>query len=234
LLDSNFIPDESLRYFQEGLVKIQKKDVIGALRAFDSALALDPEFAQAHRERSRDFDLISVTAKAIEALSQAIDLWPKTLVFGLLQDRGQALVKLGDLDKAIEDFSLAIELYPGSTWSYFWRGKTYGNKQKWDLAIADLSMAIKLAPNQFPSAHVERGSAFREKGEFSQAIEDFSKSIDIMPSYADAYFQRARTFVEMESYEKASMDFEKTKEVDPSTAKLVDPWIRKVEESLLE
>ena len=52
----------------------------------------------------------------------------------------------GELDKAIADFSKAIEIDPKSAIAYNNRGWAYEGKKDYDRAIADYSKAIEIDP----------------------------------------------------------------------------------------
>ena len=60
--------------------------------------------------------------------------------------RGQAYGNKGDWDKAIADYSEAIQRDPKDAQVYGYRGLAYGYKGDWDKAIADYSEAIRLDP----------------------------------------------------------------------------------------
>ena len=60
--------------------------------------------------------------------------------------RGDAYFEKEEYDKAIAEFSRAIELDPNYAEAYYKRGVAYLRKDKYDEAIADLTKAIELDP----------------------------------------------------------------------------------------
>jgi len=62
-------------------------------------------------------------------------------------DRGTALVKEGQLEQAILEFSQAIGLDSNYALAYSNRGWAYNETGQYDLAIADLDKAIALDPS---------------------------------------------------------------------------------------
>ena len=55
---------------------------------------------------------------------------------------------IGDYDRAIEDYTKAIELDPNPADAYNNRGVAYGKKDESDCAIKDYTKAIELNPNR--------------------------------------------------------------------------------------
>jgi tetratricopeptide (TPR) repeat protein len=62
-------------------------------------------------------------------------------------DIGLAYRENHDWDRAIENFSKAIEIDPDNVYAYYNRGGNYYEKGDYDNAIADLTRALKLAPS---------------------------------------------------------------------------------------
>ena len=58
------------------------------------------------------------------------------------------LGRQGDLDRAIADYTQAIQLNPKYAPAYYNRGSAWGNKGDFDRAIADYSQAILLDPKE--------------------------------------------------------------------------------------
>ena len=70
-------------------------------------------------------------------------------------------VRKGDNDKAIADFTEAIQLDPKNAKAYIDRGSAYINKGDNDKAIADCNEAIRLDPKN-ADAYISRGVAYSE------------------------------------------------------------------------
>jgi len=76
---------------------------------------------------------------------------------------------------------------------YVWRAYAYNSKGQYDLAIAECSKAIELAPN-LADAYAQRAYAYNRKGQYNLAIADCGKAIELAPNLADAYAQRAYAY----------------------------------------
>jgi tetratricopeptide (TPR) repeat protein len=66
--------------------------------------------------------------------------------------RGSAFRRLGHWDKAVADFSRAIELDPNLAIAWYNRGHVYAEQGQPDQAIPDLSRAIELDPRRLVCA----------------------------------------------------------------------------------
>ena len=119
--------------------------------------------------------------------------------------QGNFLIMLGQIDKAIEAYSHAIELKPDDAQVYTNRGVAYYSKGKYDLAIQDLNKVIELNPD-YPIAYTNRGMAYYSKSEYDLAIQDFNKAIELNPDYAETYYNRGELWLRLREWEKAKAD----------------------------
>ena len=69
------------------------------------------------------------------------------------------------------------------------RGEAYRGTQQLDLAIADHTKAIELAPDE-PAGYNNRCATRTQAGDFDGAVADCDKAIHVNPSYVSAYFNR--------------------------------------------
>ena len=86
-----------------------------------------------------------------------------------------------EYDKAIADFTKAIELDPANLYFNCSRGVAYFEKGDYDRAIADFNQMLRIAPN-FAEAYVNRGIAYYKKNELDKAMADHNQAIRIDPN----------------------------------------------------
>jgi tetratricopeptide (TPR) repeat protein len=134
-------------------------------------------------------------------------------------DRAQAYVNRGgvygrrdECDKAIADYTKAIEIKPNLASAYNNRAYCYSTQDKRDLALADYNKAIELDPND-PFYYRNRASFYMEEKKYDLAIADYSKSIDIDPKVAATYAGRAEAH--KADTNLAIADYTKAIELDP-------------------
>lgn len=66
--------------------------------------------------------------------------------------------------------------------------------------------------------YIDRGIAYEEKGQFDQAVDDFTKALEIGSKDAVAYYHRGIGYVNQDQYSWAINDFNKAVEIDPKNA----------------
>jgi tetratricopeptide (TPR) repeat protein len=102
-------------------------------------------------------------------------------------DNGNAAIQIGDYAKAIELYSLAVEIDPRYAPAYFLRGVAKSRLKDGAGAIDDFTKAIEIDPGD----HISYYTRGVEKGiikDFSGAIADYTKATELEPDYARAWF----------------------------------------------
>jgi tetratricopeptide (TPR) repeat protein len=117
--------------------------------------------------------------------------------------RGIAYRNREDRDRAIADFTKAIELDPKR--AAYNRGLVHAARNEHDQAIAQYDEAIRLDAND-AAAYSARGSALNAKGERDKAVADFSEAIRLDPKLAVAYLNRGNAYYNKGDRELAVVD----------------------------
>lgn len=135
-------PIDSQSFYQQGKNKLHKRDYQGAINAFNQALAINHNDAEAHVNRGIVYDELGNIRQAIEDYNQAISLKPK--LAEAYYNRGNAYNQLGDFKQAVKDYDQAISINPKYTYAYANRATTYYSLGKKQEAIEDLQKVVKL------------------------------------------------------------------------------------------
>lgn len=123
-------------------------------------------------------------------------------------NRGLSYAAISEHQKAIDDFTIAIELDPKNTNAYYYRGLSYALLGDLQNAIEDCGHAIELDPN-YVLAYIVRGNYYSQLGKHQHAVDDFTKAIELDPQNTDAYENRGITYVLLKKYEEARQDLER-------------------------
>jgi tetratricopeptide (TPR) repeat protein len=136
-----------------------------------------------------------------------------------LVKRGKASQEKGDREKAIADYTKAIEHNPRNTTAYVHRGYLYKGKGVFAKAVADFTWAIELPGDRERSGiYSARAGACRAMGDYDQAIADYTEAIKSKPADFDGshdLFERAQTYRAKGDYERAVEDYSAVVELEP-------------------
>jgi tetratricopeptide (TPR) repeat protein len=207
----------------------------------ESSTRLDVRNDQDFREM---FAALQKAAPVVKAAGYEGEAAPKTA--GTFLDRGIACAGRKEWDKAIADFSLAIEMDPDLTAAWMLRGRAryasvsyvagmgenfsgvtttgYGGevisgatKEVYDRAIADFTQVISLEPDN-KAAYGERGNVYNHKEDYDRAIADYSQAIRLDPESAAAYVGRGAAYRSKKDYDRAIADYNQAIRLAPEDA----------------
>jgi tetratricopeptide (TPR) repeat protein len=130
--------------------------------------------------------------------------------------RGQAQRELGEPEKAVADFSRAIELGEDRPSVWEQRGTAYMGLEEWKKARADLTQALHREPGR-PGVHFKRGKVSAERGQWQRAVDDFSGAIERGEKEAEIWVRRGTAYMELKEWEKAAADFTEAIRRQPDT-----------------
>lgn len=131
-------------------------------------------------------------------------------------NRGHFFVSTGKYDDALKDLTKAIELDATNPEPFYTRALTYRARKEFEKAIPDLDKYITLNPGNdryLADGYVNRGVAYVMTGKLAQAEKDFTKAIELAPTYVDAYRARALVYREQKKPELADGDEKKAAEI---------------------
>lgn len=131
--------------------------------------------------------------------------------------RGNAHLEAGSLDRAIADYSRAIELDPQSATAYNNRGVARAVAGEPRDAIADYDRAIEIDPGN-ACAFRNRGDIYRERGECEDAIADYTRAASLDPACAETYCHRADAYLSRGELDLALADYQKAIALDADDA----------------
>lgn len=144
--------------------------------------------------------------KAIEAFTRAIDLNP--IYAEAFLYRGLAKVEINEIESAIKDFTIAIELDPKFTdQAHYFRGLARAKKKDYHGAIQDYSIAVRLNPDFI--SFFQRGKANLELGEYQRSLQDFEIAIRLNPNFHEGFLYRGIALYHLGQFKDAREDIEK-------------------------
>lgn len=176
-----FYNNRGIDYRKEGKLDLAIKD-------FDKAIELNPEFAEAYNNLGNVYDGKGDFDKTIANFNTAIKF--KSDFVEAYVNRGVAYGKRDEFNKAINDFAKAIDLDPDHAGAYFNRGNVYLLKGDFGTAIENYDTAIKLDSDDAQS-YCHRGLTWLHLKEWDKVKSDLmeakNRGIDIIAVFHNLY-----------------------------------------------
>src|SRR5579859_2102872 len=215
-----------LAYFLRGNAYQAKEDYEHAIADYDESLRLVPGIMVVVKSRGMAHARKGDYDQSIEDLEQFLRLEgndpqvTEVLVI-VYTNRGLGHGKSNDYDRAIQDFSKALALTPDFIEAIRNRGVYEAKKGDLDQAIDDFEHTLRLSPHDSRATdglfitYNARAKRFAEMGDYSHAIEDCNKSLELHPDNSGVLTIRGAFELEQHDYDHALQDFNQSLRQDP-------------------
>jgi tetratricopeptide (TPR) repeat protein len=174
------------------------------------------EEALEHLNLGREYYAAGIPDIAIEEFDKAIAKSPELGEAYLYRGHAYRTKKDFDHDRAIADYTAALNINPGDTdalrsraWGYHWA------KGDYDRAIADYTAALRINSGD-TEALSGRASAYESKGDYDRAIWDYDAMLRINPNDASALGNRGYAYALRGNDDKAIADVIAALGIDPN------------------
>jgi tetratricopeptide (TPR) repeat protein len=156
---------------------------------------------------------------ALLAISGVLALFAKKRQTRALPQLNYAIERhrAGELDLAIENYTLAVQIDRKLAPAFNLRGNAYEAKGEDGKAVTDYTMAITLEPKALKPL-LDRGMLMERKGQFDLAIADFSRVIKLAKKEPAAYCQRGRIYFRKGDFDRTIADCTKAIKIAPEFA----------------
>jgi tetratricopeptide (TPR) repeat protein len=188
-------------------------DYSAALQKAESCLKQYPNCFEAWILKADSKQKSEKILESITAYNQAEKINDKSPF--LYINRGSAHITNNDLDKALEDINLAIQLDPSIPEAYYYRGNINYFNFKIAEAVKDYNKAIDLKPD-YMAAYYIRAAAKGEQNKYDEAISDYQSALNLKPDLIEAKMNIAVLNFQNEIYDLALKNFN---EIDSSQIK---------------
>ena len=125
--------------------------------------------------------------------------------------------KRGQVQKAIEEFKLAMMSRPDDATGYFNLGNFYTNRSDPSTAIDYYETAARLRPD-FTPTYINLSMVYNQEGQNNKALASLDKALTYEPKAAAAHLNRALLLAEMGCYADSEKAFRATFKYDPKSA----------------
>jgi tetratricopeptide (TPR) repeat protein len=188
-------------YLNRGLAYVGKREFDRAFADFNEALRLDPNLTEAFRSRAHAHKVKGEFDRAIADLTRAIELDPNNAI--VLNDRGLVYIAQGEeVDKIIGQFPAKAKKYLANSIGVIDRG--------------DRSLVYKFEACSGKALLLDEQG---DKDNYDHSIEDFSRAIDLDPTYKFPFANRALAYASKCDYQRAISDYNQAIRLDSRNAR---------------
>ena len=207
---------EALRFYAEARRKHFDGDPSGAIRLFEKAIAIDPEFAMAIRGMATSYWSIGVySEKARNLYQEALDLGERLPARERLQIKGDLASSSGRQDEAVAAYTELLELHPDDTMAAHGLGLAYLRMGEIDKAIENYKKAIKLK-TEYPPTYTQLANIYRSQDLNDKAEETLQHFIDTFGDHPKIHRSSANHFLLEADYDLALSEINKALSLGPA------------------
>ena len=184
-------------YEKSGVVEFNNGNYRKAIENYTRGLESDQDNASLYNNRGLAYCGLEKYAKAVADYDKAIEIKPDFA--DAYYNRGLAYFKKGSSynleprKKAIKDFTRAIELQPDFADAYYNRAVAYTEQIHYHHKYSTI-------PPKFPSEDMDN---------YNKALTDYTRALDLDPSYVLAYQGRGNLFYRHGDWDLANKEYDK-------------------------
>ncbi len=132
---------------------------------------------------------------------------------------GDNFYEKGEIQKAIDEFKLALELGPNNVNVHNSLGVCYGLQSHYDLAIAAFLKAIAIDPGEYMALH-NLGLVHLLIEQWDRALEYFLEAYKINGNNFEVAFQTGKLYLKTGNFKKCRPYLERAAELDPESGQV--------------
>jgi serine/threonine-protein kinase len=199
---------EAYQLYQRGREYLRRPGTLrqnyeSAQRLFESALALDPEFALAYAGLSEAhgwfyhyfFDMSPTrVAQQREAAEEALRLDPELPEAHKAMGLWLYWAEL-DFERALEEFEVAARGRPNDPGIWTWIGLVHRRAGNWDEAVAAHEKAMEIDPLNPKRIYDGGGLTDMILGRYADAVADFERAVNVAPDLYEATVAKGFTYM---------------------------------------
>lgn len=171
--------------YEIGIIKLEQKDTLAAIEAFDKHIISDSTNSQAYSVRALLKMQLKNDKGAIEDYDKAIK--NKSTYFGDYINRGILNVQRNNFKQALADYNDAIKFDSKSVLAFYNRGLLRASLGDNNNAIGDLSKVVEMDTTNY-EARLQKAYLELKVGDLNGAIKDYNVILKKYPFFVPAYY----------------------------------------------
>ncbi|MBZ0302406.1 MAG: tetratricopeptide repeat protein, partial [Anaerolineae bacterium] len=198
-----------------------------ALKAYDSAIALKPDYAWAWARRGRTLRVLGRYDEALDCYDRALESQPNYAF--AWNGKGIVLERMGKIQQALACYERAAEINPSDVWHWCNQADVLLSMNRHREAIPLLEKALQQDPAH-PNSWAKLGQVYRLLQEYPESIKAYEQAIRLAPEYAWAHNGYGLSLKLNGQLEQALLSFKRAARYDPNE---VWHWYNVVETLIL-
>lgn len=127
---------------------------------------------------------------------------------------GSAYYSKGEINKAVQEFTRALEYDNDNYEGHLGLGNSYTKKTEYNKAIFEYKKLVELEPAN-SLGYTKLGKIYLLKNNEDEALEAFNQALDFNQSDFEAHNGLGQLFYKNQFYDKATLEFQKSLEIKP-------------------
>ena len=194
-------PDEARAHYLLALVRKEQNRNDDALRSLEEAVRLDPALIEAHINLGILLAGAGRRAQALDHFRAAVLSAPRNA--NAFFNLGVALLPhLGQLDEAIKNFRVAVELQPGYREAERALDAALYTRQELQNRMEEWRSYVRREPGN-ANAHYSLGVVYSQLGRHRDAAQAFQSALRVQPGHRAAVSNLAVTYFALGRYDQA-------------------------------
>jgi tetratricopeptide (TPR) repeat protein len=207
--------DNYVAHYSLGDALMQKGSVGEALTHFQTALQINPDYAEAHNYLGNILLQNGRVDEAIAHYQKALQIKPDYAY--ACYDLGNALLKKGRAAEAIAHYQKALQINPDYAEAYNNLGNALLQEGRVAEAITQYQKALQIKPD-YAVVHDNLGNVLLQKGNVGEAITHYQQALQIKPDYAEAHNNLGNALLQEGAVAEAIAQYQTALQIKPDYA----------------
>jgi tetratricopeptide (TPR) repeat protein len=184
-------PGSDLARFILGIAYRKSGQLDKAIEAYQQAIRINPEYAEAWGNLGVAYGSAGEHAKAVDAYRQALHINPEDPI--AWNNLGFSYGRAGQIAKAIEAFQQGLRMNPEDAVAWSNLGAMYGRSGQNAKAIEAYQQSLRITPED-SNTWYNLGNDYVEIGQSAKAIEAYQQSLRISPEDSNTWYNLGVAF----------------------------------------
>ena len=198
-----------------GVAVRDRGDTAAAVSDFQAALAIRPEYDQAHSNLAESLLRQGRPEEAMVHVAQALRLNPSLPEAHV--NLAAILSRQGRTAEAVAQYRAALQLDPANAEAHGGLGAILTDLGRGEEALQELTESARLKPDQ-PDAHYNLGRLYGLSGRTAEAIAEFSRAVVLRPDDPQSHYNLGVALASAEQLPAAIEEFRGAVRLSPSYA----------------